>query len=99
MTHKQRSIQYSKREGNERVEYWVVNDDGIISTCAPRSWHALKLEDKTSPTTMEKVAMMRYKSQRKQFRDQVDDNAWLRTVSIPDDKRYQALCERAEIVY
>lgn len=95
--YKQRAIQRS-RSGDERVEYWVVDESERIRTCAPQKWHKIKLEDRSSEAATEQVAKLRYKKLR-QFNQQVDDNAWLRTQRINDNARYRALCDRAGIIY
>jgi hypothetical protein len=96
MSHKQRSIQYT-RSGEERLEYWIVSDDGIISMCAPQRWHKVDLPDQTTPSTLERAAGIRYRATRTQFRDRVDDNAWLRSAKVADDSRYIALCSHIGI--
>lgn len=99
MSYKKRAIQYTRREGKARLEYWVVSDDGTIRSCAPQPWHALKLEDQTTSTTMEAAARLRYLAANRQVRDLVDDNAWLRAASVPEGTRYQSLCAHVGIRY
>ena len=75
---KQRSIQYSKRDGNPRIEYWIVDAEGFISTCPPRAWHKIDLPDETEPSVLEKAASMRLAHVRNQFKHRVEDNQLMR---------------------
>lgn len=97
--HKKRSIKYSKRDGNHRLEYWVVDESRRIRTCAPRTWHAVDLPDMTHPAIYFRAAEMRLASVRGQFKHRVEDSATLRT--LPDDGRPGAvrLCEHHDILF
>lgn len=64
-------------------------------------WHKLKLEDRTTPRTLEKAAELRYKADRakRPFGLRVEDNQWLRANPQPEGIRFQALCNKAGIVF
>jgi hypothetical protein len=79
MAHKARVIQYTKRDGSPRLEYWCVDDSGTIRTCSPGRWHRVDLPDHTPLERLEKCAEMRLRATRwTQFNRQVDDNATMR---------------------
>jgi len=96
---KKRAITYN-RDCEERVEYWVINQNGSISKCAPTVWHRINLPDTSSLPSVETAARLRYKKVQTQFNKQVDDNTWLRTNPPLDAaKRYQHLCDHLNIIY
>lgn len=100
MTYKQRTI-VCRKDGTDRVEYWVVDDSGTVKTCAPIAWLKLNLEDRTTDRTAERVAELRYKSDRSKrpFGRRVDDNLWARENKIPENLLYRTLCNQFGIRY
>ena len=98
MPYKKRAITYYKREGNPRIEYWVVDDSDRITTCSPTKWHRVALPDQTTLETLAKCADIRYRATQKQFNKQVDDNAWLRNNPPPAGvNRMVHLCQHVGI--
>lgn len=83
MIKKKRAITYSKREGNPRVDYWILDADDRITACSPTKWHHYALPDQTTPETLAECADIRYRATQKQLNKIIDDNAWLRNNPPP----------------
>lgn len=96
---KQRAL-VCKHDGTHRIEYWVVEPDGSISTCRPNVWHKLPLEDKTTARVLEKCAELRAEAFLKQrpFGFTVDLNRWEREAKLQPETRYQRICEHLQLV-
>jgi len=100
MAHKRRTIVYSKQTGQERIEYWTVQDNGDMRKCSPMSWHKLKLDDKTTATAREDAARIHYHAARRSFGQRVEDLGALR--ALGQDKAPDAMqqnCVRLGITF
>jgi len=100
MPHKIRIITTTKRTDQERIEYWVVQDNGDASKCSPMAWHKLKLDDQTMAKALESAARIRYHASRPRFGQRVDDLRALRVIgqdNAPD--AMQQNCVRLGITF
>lgn len=90
-----------KRDGDNRIEYWVLEPDGSVTTCAPNVWLKLNLTDATTPREMERCAEIRAREflKKRPFGVRVDLNRWERETNPPPAMRYQAICNHLKLSF
>ena len=86
------SIQYSKRAGNPRIEFWLQDDRDVIKTIRPQQWLALDLPDTTTDYAYTKAAQMLFS--KLSFQDQIDLHRWFKDDSINIKEKFYTLIER-----
>jgi hypothetical protein len=63
------------RDGKEKFEFCILDDEGYIKTVSPRQFHFLTLPDTTIESTFS--AYVNYRVSQLSFRDRVDINGMI----------------------